>query len=166
MIFLPNLVILKECTHIRSMSNVPSISSKTHLLTRHSGVYTLINLAFRWSSMGLSWNCKWPRHNKVSLSRWSFLSLNRPDVWVLSSFWWSPCNRKNACNFIISFLFVSFQWSVLDLSFRLGVFSKNVQAYPLVSLAITSTISVYKTTQNIPGCYWDLLNQDLCQACQ
>jgi hypothetical protein len=37
---------------------------------------------------------------------------------LLSSFWWSPCNRKDASNFIISFPFISFQWWALELSFR------------------------------------------------
>jgi hypothetical protein len=36
--------------------------------TSHSGVFTLVNLTFRWSSVGLItyiffWNLKWPHRN-------------------------------------------------------------------------------------------------------
>jgi hypothetical protein len=73
---------------------------------------------------------------------------------LLPGFCWSPCNRKNASNFIISFLFISFQWWALVLSFWLGVFSKNFWTYQFVFWLLLSHFLVYKTTQNIKGGYW------------
>jgi hypothetical protein len=78
---------------------------------------------------------------------------------------WSPYNSKNASNFIISFLFVSCQHWVLDLDFRLGMFSKFFVHTNLFVWVLFLQFLVFRT-QNIAGSDRGLLNQLLCQACQ
>jgi hypothetical protein len=52
---------------------------------------------------------------------------------------------KNASNFVISFLFISFQWWVLDLSFRLGMFSKKKKKCKIIFFSCSYVSCLHKS---------------------